>query len=174
MEANMHRNNTNPMPMVAPREMRDAAQRARTPSPESGGRVRHRLVSGWHFTRHLLAMVVAMFTGMAMLGLALGALGEPPGYANLLVKYSVMGAAMALPMVAWMRYRGHTWSDGVEMTLAMLVPLFAVVLPVAVGIAGLSDHALMLLTHVAMIGGMVALMLYRWDRYAHGVHHRHA
>jgi hypothetical protein len=34
----------------------------------------------------------------------------------------------------------------------------------------LSGHALMMLSHVAMIGGMVLLMLYRLDRYAHGAH----
>lgn len=28
----------------------------------------------------------------------------------------------------------------------------------------------MMLSHVAMIAGMVALMVYRWDRYAHGSH----
>jgi hypothetical protein len=27
---------------------------------------------------------------------------------------------------------------------------------------------------VAMIGGMVALMVYRWERYAHGAHDRRA
>jgi hypothetical protein len=28
----------------------------------------------------------------------------------------------------------------------------------------------MMLTHVAMIGGMVVLMVWRWDRYAGGAH----
>jgi hypothetical protein len=32
----------------------------------------------------------------------------------------------------------------------------------------------MMLSHVAMVGGMVALMVYRWDRYAHGARDRHA
>ena len=32
----------------------------------------------------------------------------------------------------------------------------------------------MMLSHVAMIGGMVALMIYWWDRYAHGAHDRRA
>ena len=34
--------------------------------------------------------------------------------------------------------------------------------------------SLMVLSHVAMIGGMVALMLYRFDRYAHAAHGRRA
>ena len=58
------------------------------------------------------------------------------------------------------------------MTAAMLVPMFALVLPVELGIAlpVLSAHSLVVLAHVAMIAGMVALMVYRWDRYAGGPH----
>jgi hypothetical protein len=66
---------------------------------ETGGRVRGRLVSGWHFTRHLLEMVVAMMAGMIILGAAIWALGEPPGYSNPLVEYGLMGASMSTPMV---------------------------------------------------------------------------
>jgi hypothetical protein len=121
-------------------------------------------------------MLLAMFAGMVVLGVALWALGEPPGYANPLVEYGLMGASMAAPMVAWMRHRGHSWSDGLEMTVAMLAPMFALVVPVELGVAvpGLSEGSLMMLSHVAMIGGMVALMVYRWDRYAHGAHNRRA
>jgi hypothetical protein len=52
----------------------------------------------------------------------------------------------------------------------MLAPMLALVLPVELGVAGLTGRALMMLSHVAMIAGMVALMVYRWDRYAHGSH----
>ncbi len=166
--------NTEPIETATPAGMSDAAGLAGTASPETGGRVRSRLVSGWHFTRHLLEMVVAMLAGMALLGVAIGALGEPPGYSNPLVEYGLMGASMSTPMVAWMRYRGHPWSDGLEMTLAMLVPTFALVLPVELGLVGLTGHSLMMLSHAAMIVGMAALMIYRWDRYAHGAHDRRA
>ena len=90
---------------------------------------------------------------------------------KVLVRFGLMGVFMAAPMVAWMLYRGHSWRDGGEMTAAMLVPMVAVVTPFGWGAAGeasgQSDHALMMLSHVAMIGGMVALMIYRLDRYAH-------
>jgi hypothetical protein len=56
------------------------------------------------------------------------------------------------------------------MTMAMLVPTFALVLPVELGVLGMDGHSLMMLSHLAMIGGMAALMLYRWDRYAHEAH----
>jgi hypothetical protein len=173
METKMNTNDTEATETAG---MRDAAGFARTTSPETGGRVRSRLVSGWNFTRHLLEMVVAMMAGMVLLGVALWALGEPPAYANLLLRYALMGAFMSAPMVGWMRYyRGHAWSDGLEMTAAMLAPMFALVLPVELGVAGrvpgLSEDSLMMLSHVAMIGGMVLLMLYRRDRYAHGHDH---
>jgi hypothetical protein len=115
-------------------------------------------------------MVVAMLAGMVVLGVLLETLGALPGSDRLLVQYGWMGLFMAVPMVAWMRFRGHAWRDGVEMTAAMLVPMFALALPVELGIAVLAN-TLMVVTHVAMIAGMVALMLYRWDRYAGP--HRH-
>jgi hypothetical protein len=157
-------------------EAAESAGLAATAPPEGRERVRARLLAGWRFTRHLLEMVAAMVAGMVVLGAALWALGEPPGYANLLVEYGLMGAFMAAPMVAWMRYRGHSWSDGAEMTGAMVVPMLALALPVELGVAvpGLSDGSLMMLSHVAMIGGMVVLMLYRFERYAHGSHDRRA
>jgi len=132
-------------------------------------RTEHR-AAGWTLVRHLLEMVAAMLLGMAALSLAEGWFGEPPGSGNLLVEYGLMGASMSLPMVAWMRYRGHSWSEGGEMVAAMLVPMFALVLPVELGAAGLAGHSLMMLSHAAMIGGMLALMIYRRDRYAHGEH----
>jgi hypothetical protein len=175
MEWKTNTNGTEPYEPANPTAMGDAAQLAGTASPETGGRVRGRLVSGWRFTRHLLEMVVAMMLGMGMFGLALAVVGEPPGYANLLVRYGVMGAFMAAPMVAWMRYRGHSWRNRGEMTAAMLVPMLIPVALVELGVAvpGLSEGSLMMLSHVAMIGGMVALMIYRFERYAHGSHDHH-
>jgi hypothetical protein len=105
--------------------------------PRTGDRARRRLRlgAGWRFARHLLEMVVAMMVGMAVLGAMTWALGEPPGYANLFVKYGLMGASMSVPMVGWMRYRGHAWSDGGEMVAAMLLAMFALVVPVELGVA---------------------------------------
>jgi hypothetical protein len=119
-------------------------------------------------------MVVAMLVGMAALGATVAALGAPPGYDRPVGMYAWMGAAMAAPMVAWMRRRGHAWADGLEMTAAMLVPLFAVVLPVELGVAGyvpgLSAQSLPMLAHAAMLVGMLVLMVYHRDRYTCGAH----
>ena len=170
MEIKIDTNGTEPVEPAALAVTGEVLEPTETVSPETGGQVLRYVVAGWHFTRHLLEMVVAMMAGMMVLGVAVGILGEPSGEVNLLVEYAFMGASMSAPMVAWMRYRGHSWYDGLEMTAAMLAPMFAVVLPVELGLVGLSSHALMMLSHVAMIGGMVLLMLYRLDRYAHGAH----
>jgi hypothetical protein len=176
MERKANTNGTEPNEPTTPTAMSKAVEETGTVSPREAGQARLYLGAAWRFTRHLLEMVVAMMAGMAVLGVALWVLGEPPGYANLFVRYGLMGAFMAAPMVGWMRYRGHTWSDGLEMTVAMLAPIFALVVLVELGIAryvpGLSEDSLMMLSHVAMIGGMVVLMIYRWDRYAHGAHER--
>jgi hypothetical protein len=173
----MERNTNTPgteMDVSTAQAVGGATDLAETAPLETGGRLRGRLVAGWRFVRHLLEMVVTMMVGMAALGVVLAVLGEPPGYANLFVRYGLMGVFMAVPMVAWMRFRGHAWADGGEMTGAMLLPTFVLVAPVELGfsVPGLSEGSLMTLSHVAMIGGMVVLMVYRFDRYAHGSHER--
>jgi hypothetical protein len=177
MERQTNIGGTEPNEPTTTTAMSKAVEETGTVSPRKTGQAHRYLVSGWRFARHLLEMVVAMMVGMAVLGLALAVLGEPPGYANLLLRYGLMGASMSVPMVAWMRYRGHTWSDGGEMTAAMLAPMFALVIPVELGVAGyvpgLSEDSLMMLSHVAMIAGMVVLMIYRRDRYALVAHGHH-
>jgi hypothetical protein len=172
MERKTNTDGTEPNELATLTALSKAVEEAGTVSPRKAGQARSRLRlgAGWRFTRHILEMVVAMMTGMAVLSVALAVLGEPPGYSNLLLKYGLMGAFMAAPMVGWMRFRGHSMSDGLEMTAAMLLPMFALVVPVEWGVAvpGLSEGSIMMLSHVAMIAGMVALMLYRRDRYAHG------
>jgi hypothetical protein len=170
MEIKIDTNGTEPVEPAALAVTGEVLEPTETVSPETGGQVLRYVVAGWHFTRHLLEMVVAMMAGMMVLGVAVGILGEPSGQVNVLVQYGVMGVFMSAPMVAWMRYRSHSWSDGLEMTAAMLAPMFALVLPVELGVVELTGHSLMMLSHVAMIGGMVLLMLYRLDRYAHGAH----
>ena len=171
MERKTNIGGTGPNEAATPTATSKAVEETGTVSPRKAGRARRYLGAGWRFTRHLLEMVLAMGAGMAVLGVALWVLGEPPGYSNLLVKYGSMGAFMAAPMVAWMSHRGHSWSDGLEMMAAMLAPMFALVIPVELGVAGfvpgLSEDSIMLLSHVAMIAGMVVLMFYRFERYAH-------
>ena len=138
---------------------RDAADSA-------GGSPRRR------FARHYLEMVAAMFVGMGVLWLpALGALSiagisieelrdEAPALDLL-----GMGLSMTVPMVAWMRFRGHAWRPCGEMAAAMLVPTLGVIGLLGAGL--MTDFgALMMLEHVVMLPAMLGVMLLRWDEYS--------
>ena len=130
-------------------------------------------VVSWRFAGHLAEMVLAMIVGMVALGLLLGAVGEPPGYhASPMYQYGLMCAAMAVPMVAWMRVRGHSWSDGAQMTAAMTVPVLVLVAPAELGLTvpGLTGGSLMVVTHMAMVVAMGVWLALRWIGRGHRGH----
>jgi hypothetical protein len=132
-----------------------------------------------HFIRHYAEMVVAMFAGMFILGLPLGiALAgfgvsmselhdDTPALALL-----GMAVTMTVPMVGWMRYRGHSWQPCAEMAASMFLPTFGVIALLWGGV--IEDFGtLMMLEHVVMLPAMLIAMLLRYDEYAHGhAHHR--
>jgi flagellar biosynthetic protein FliP len=126
------------------------------------------------FLRHYVEMIIAMAVGMLALGMArAGLLGlldvelsstTRPELAALLMAFD-----MSVGMVVWMRYRGHGWAGTLEMVAVMFAP---VVLLAPFTLAGLmSGHALMMVTHIAMLPLMLAVMLRRRAEYAHG--HKH-
>jgi hypothetical protein len=114
------------------------------------------------FVRHYLEMVAVMFIGMGVLGAPAIAVLDPGGAMKLLL----MGLSMTLPMVAWMRYRGHGWPATNEMSASMLIPTAGVVGLLAAGITD-DVHALLMLEHVVMLPAMLVAMLLRRDEYAH-------
>jgi hypothetical protein len=127
-----------------------------------------------HFIGHYVEMVVAMFVGMAVLALparwVVSAAGTSYGESPT-VMFVAMAATMTVPMVAWMRYRGHGWRANGEMVASMVLPTIAVV---AVLGAGLVEHTglLMAVEHVAMLACMLGAMLLRPTEYTS--HHAHA
>ena len=125
-----------------------------------------------HLIRHYAEMIVAMFLGMAVLGLAarvaLGAMGID--WAGVIddapaLMFLGMATTMTLPMVGWMLYRGHGWRANTEMSASMFVPTFAVIgvlwadVVTAIGV-------LMVVEHVAMLAAMAGVMLMRPAEYA--------
>ena len=131
-----------------------------------------------HFIRHYIEMVVAMLLGMVVLGVpiegALRAFGtnmddlHTDAPALVLLE---MAAIMTVPMVAWMRYRGHAWRPCNEMAASMLLPTLAAIALLWTG--ALTDFGtLMTLEHMVMLPAMLVAMLLRYDEYAH--HHTHA
>jgi hypothetical protein len=75
-----------------------------------------------------------------------------------------MALTMTVPMVAWMRVRGHAWRPNAEMAASMLIPTFAVMAQLWAGVAGSS--ALKVPEHV----GMLVAMLLRRDEYSCRTH----
>jgi hypothetical protein len=128
------------------------------------------------FARHFGEMLLAMFLGMGVLG-GLAALGfaaaggsssDLPGG----VRVMLMGVYMTVPMVLWMRYRGHSAARNAEMAMAMVVPTAAAA---ALAFAGaLGTGAALGVQHVVMIPAMLGVMLWRYEEYAaphgHGDH----
>jgi hypothetical protein len=132
--------------------------------------------SARHFVRHYVEMVIAMFLGMAILGLpagwALSAAGSSWSALNddaPALMFLAMATTMTVPMVAWMRYRGHGWRANAEMSASMFVPTFAVIAMLGAGLV--SDIGVLLIVeHVAMLLSMLAVMLLRPAEYSCGAH----
>jgi hypothetical protein len=130
-----------------------------------------------HFIRHYVEMVVAMFLGMVVLGepalLALGAAGvtsaELEAHAPALMLLG-MGVTMTVPMVAWMRYRGHGWRPSNEMAASMLIPTVGAIGLLWVGLVT-EIGTLLALEHAVMLPAMLVAMLLRRDEYSGHMHH---
>jgi hypothetical protein len=124
------------------------------------------------FLRHYLEMVVAMLLGMLVLGMPLDLLLGSVGVDTDAPVLMLLGMAftMSVPMVAWMRYRGHGWGPAWEMTASMFLPSLAAI-ALYLGGAVEDTHALMMIQHVAMFPAMLVAMLLRRDEYSG---HRHA
>jgi hypothetical protein len=131
------------------------------------------------FTRHCVEMVVAMFLGMAVLGMpagwAMAAVGT--SWAELHTDAPAlmllgMAVTMTVPMVAWMAYRGHGWRANMEMSASMFLPTFAVIALLGGGV--IEDlGVLLIIEHVAMLLSMLAAMLLRRAEYTHHAHGAH-
>ena len=140
---------------------------------DSRGRSRRLSRSTRHFIRHYLEMVAVMFAGMGVLGLpagwALGAAGS--SWSELTdrapsLMLLLMATTMTVPMVAWMRYRGHGWRPNAEMAASMVIPTFVAMAMTSV----VADTATILVgEHVVMLLGMLGVMLMRPAEYTH--HH---
>jgi hypothetical protein len=120
------------------------------------------------FARHFGEMVLAMFLGMGVLGglaaLAFAAAGsslsdQPGGF-----RVMLMGFNMTVPMVIWMRYRGHSVARNAEMAMSMIVPSVAAAVLAWAGVLG--SGAALGVQHAVMIPAMLGVMLWRYEEYA--------
>jgi hypothetical protein len=124
-----------------------------------------------HFARHYVEMLAAMFLGMGVLimplGAALGLVGMSLHDTHALM-ISGMALTMTAPMVAWMRYRGHGWSACSDMTAAMVIPTLGVLALLWGGLVG-DVGTLLVIEHAVMLPSMLLAMLLRRDEYTGGV-----
>lgn len=131
----------------------------------------------FHFARHYLEMVIVMFAGMLVLGGAIDVCLRIAGVDGLEVQsdhpagaLAYMCAIMTVPMVAWMRRRGHRWAPSLEMGASMVAPTLA-----AIGLqwAGTVEDmsSLMVIEHLGMFACMLAAMLARTREYTGHAHH---
>ena len=127
-----------------------------------------------HFARHYVEMVIAMFAGMIALGMPAGValkglgveLADDAPAAMLLG----MGITMTVPMVAWMRYRGHGWAASNEMAASMMIPSLGVVALLGAGLVT-ETGTLLAIQHIVMFPAMLAVMLLRVGEYTHAHGH---
>src|SRR6266516_1542942 len=82
--------------------------------------------SRFPFLRHLVEMTIPMMVGMiagaAIFTAAAGMTVDEALRRHAVPFTLVMAFSMTVPMVAWMRYRGHVWRACTEMGAAMVVP----------------------------------------------------
>ena len=110
----------------------------------------------FRFTRHFIEMVVAMIIGMAAFGALWSAVISASGTDfdsftddHVVLVALAMAFDMTVPMVLWMRHRGHNWARGAEMAGAMFVPTSLVICLLEVGAT--SADSLIGLQHVVML-----------------------
>jgi hypothetical protein len=128
-----------------------------------------------HFARHYVEMVVAMFLGMGVLLPPLGAALRTAGtslHDSDVLMISAMALTMTVPMIAWMRYRGHGWPVCADMAAAMVIPTLSVLAVLWSGLVA-DLGTLLVIEHLAMLPSMLVAMLLRRDEYT-GATHRHA
>jgi len=131
--------------------------------PPKGSHKGHRS----RFWRHFLEMILAMVVGM-IAAAAIFLTIVRVTWKEALIQYPVqsllvVAAGMTVPMVAWMRHRGHGWRSCSEMAAAMVLPVFPFLCLVwfqATESAQCGAYC------ISTILAMLAVMLYRRSEYA--------
>jgi hypothetical protein len=121
-----------------------------------------------HFLHHLLemvlAMMVGMFAGAAVFVSALGITVDRAIQDHAVSFVVTMAFSMTVPMVAWMRYRGHAWDRSLEMGAAMVVPAIPLICLRLADVVGPICGPYCLFSVLAMVG----VMVYRRSDYRGG------
>jgi flagellar biosynthetic protein FliP len=128
------------------------------------------------FRRHFFEMTAAMVVGMCVLGagfrqihLAVFGTGfDDAWHQHTALAMFAMAFNMTLPMVAWMRHRGHNWERCGEMAAAMFAPM--AVLTALFWLGAISAQVALPMQMALMLPCMLLAMLYRFDDYSNPLH----
>jgi hypothetical protein len=135
-------------------------------------------LDGWHgprthrFIRHFAEMMLAMILGMCVLGMAFRGIHTAlfgTGFADAWRSHTelavfAMTFNMTLPMVLWMRHRGHSWERGGEMGGAMFAVAIIALVPFWLGF--IPGGATLGLDMLLMVPAMLLVMVSRVDEYS--------
>ena len=83
--------------------------------------------------------------------------------------FGLMAVTMIVPMVAWMRFRGHGWRANGEMSLSMVLPTLGAIALLSADVVE-DVGALLAAEHVAMLLAMLGAMLLRASEYTGHAH----
>jgi hypothetical protein len=134
-------------------------------------RPRPLLRAAGRFAVHFGEMWLAMAAGMGVFHLVMGGHGAMAAQGTAALAHELgMMVFMTVPMVGWMRVRGHSWRHGVEMSVGMLAPVLAIEALLALGAAATLPW-LQGADGPAMMLGMLAAMLLRPGHYSGGHTH---
>ncbi len=122
------------------------------------------------FARHYVEMIIAMFAGMLILGVPGEAALRVAGTSSHELQTTApavvllgMAVTMTVPMIGWMRFRGHAWRPSIEMAASMILPTLGAIAAMATGITDF--HGAMAAEHIAMFPAMLVAMLLRRHEY---------
>ena len=125
-------------------------------------------VSKRAFARHFAEMIVVMLLGMGVLeglaAVAFAVAGSSLTDQPAALRVTLMGLSMTVPMVFWMRHRGHAAARNLEMAASMLVPSAIAAALAAASV--LSAGAALAVQHALMVPAMLGVMLWRYEEYA--------
>ena len=131
-----------------------------------------------HFLLHYVEMCLAMCVGAVILSVAFFGGAALIGYPDLVLQAPifstlVLAINVSLPMVAWMRFRGHEWRPTLEMGGATMALGILLIAAGWLGIIPVSD--LFEWMRSLACPAMLVAMLFRLDLYTRRMsHHGHA
>lgn len=130
-----------------------------------------------YFLWHFLEMCLVMCMGGIMINVLFFGLAARLGFPNLFEKFPqfsllLVGVNLSIPMIAWMRFRGHEWRPTLEMASTSII--LPVVLIGATWLSLIPESSQLPLLKQLACPVMLIPMLFRLDLYAanHAQHHQ--